>query len=743
MKKLLFLALLLAFSLFALAACSGNGNEVEENGGEVAAEETPAPDPTPEPDTGENGEVNGGEEAPAGRTRASILADLEGWPEPTGYVVLGHWTDLDPNILGGWTNPMPLAQMRGMISGLGTMGRDSGNDFFPNPMVLVNGDWPVIRDNPDGSRTYTFTIYTDNQFSDGTFVNAYHYAGGIALALSPQWLALVPGQGDFVWLEGRDPFRTGETDVLTGIRVYSESQFSVTAIADQLPQIWEAAMHQNFAPVPLHMYGVEAHDSGDGVFITALGGGELSFEALHAVVEGIEGYLTDADGNYVYGANDERMVAGDGIRYRPTVFSGPYMFEDIDVGNGVLTLRANPYYPGTWDGYKPRIERVIWRVMPQPLLIDAVAQGEAHMLTQIDDGTVLENGMEILVGGGTHTFNNFDQFGQIFMQMHTDTGPTQFRAVRQAIGFLIDRHEISEMVGRGFSTVAHGPWAPAWWWYQEAVDRGLYDRVTIYDLNLARAIEILEEDGWNYNADGSEYVHGVDTLRHRWMDEWEWGVETVPVLDEDGEETGEYHEVVQRMVFEYDDEGVRGRPIRSNKVYTGERVLMPLIINWMVREAAYAPRDYLELQLFDNLAYVGGELRQTRSAAWGGYLQGGYRSDTRYEIHVLGVGMGNPWAPWLLMSLDWIPANNWGQVDCERTRYLSERFRGMDVSTPEGREELVEGFIDYMEHLTYEAFTLPFHMSLIHDFIPHNLGNWHSNALWGFADAIVRAYWID
>ena len=743
MKKLLFLALLLAFALFALAACSGNGDENGPEGDDdPVATETPAPEETPAPDENDNGDdpVDPVEE---GVTRASILADLEDWPAAEGYVVLGHWTTLDPNILAGWTNPMPLAQARIMMTGLPTMARNSGNDFFPNPMVMVGGAWPEIRDNPDGSRTYTFTIYTDNQFSDGSPVNAAHYAGGIALFMSPQWDALVPAAPGLIWLEGRAEFLAGESEVLTGVRLYNDSQFSVTAVAEELPNVWAAALHMAFSPTPLHAYGVEVHDDGDGVFITAIGGGELTHEALHAVVEGAPGYLTDADGEYVLDEDGERRPVGDGMRYNPSVVSGPYRFESIDVGNGVLTLVANPYYPGTWDGYKPRIETVIWRVMPHALLIDAVAQGEAHMLAAIDDGTTLENAMEILVGGGTHTFNNYDQFGQIFMQMHTDTGPTQFRAVRQAIGFLIDRHEISEMVGRGFSTVAHGPWAPAWWWYQEAADRDLYDRVTIYDLNLARAIELLEADGWNYNADGSDFVHGEDTLRHRWVDEWVWGTEEVPVLDDDGEETGEYHEVTQRFIWEYNAEGVRTRPLRSNKVYTGERVLMPLIINWMVRVADYAPRDFLELQLYDNLEYVGGELRQTRSDRWGAVLQGGYREEDRYEIHVLGVGMGNPWAPWLLMSLEWIPDGNWGQVDCPRTREIGEQIRAMDITTPEGHDQFVDLFIDYMEHLTYEAFTLPFHMSLIHDFIPHNLGNWYSNALWAFPEAIQRAYWID
>jgi len=765
MKKLLFLALLLMVSIFALAAC-GNGEAAEEPGDD---QEQPAvATPAPEVEPAENGDDEEEEVAVATSGRDELLAGFANWPDPEGYVVLAHWTTLDSNIHGGWTNPMPIAHARIlMFNGMATMGRNSGNEFFPNPMVLVDAQWPEIRDNADGTRTYTFTVYTDNRFSDGSPILAKHYAANLALFTSPFWAELVPSAGDFLWVDGRAEWLAGEADVLSGVRIYSDSQFSVTASTDDLPNVWASAIHMNIDPIPVHMYGAEAHDNGNGVFLTALGGGELTFEALHSVEEGGFGhYLVDADGEYVYvgeGEDAERVPIGDGVRYRPTVFPGPYMFESIDVGNGVLTLVANPYFPGTWDGYRPRIERVIWRITPQPLLVDALQMGEAHMMVTIDDGDALTNAMEVLVGGGTHTFINYDQFGQIFTQFHTDTGPTQFRAVRQAISFMIDRHEIAERVGRGFSTVAHGPWAPAWWWYQEAANRDLYDRVTIYDLDMARAIAILEADGWVYDANGDPFTG--EGLRHRWVDDWEWGTVMipemeevymeVPVLDEDGEETGEYEyayvevptgeylEVIERMVWEYNAEGMRVRPIRSNKVPTGEQVLMPLIINWMVRDVDYMPRDMLELQLFENLEAAGGQLIQERSSLWGTYLQMGYRREDRYEMHVLGVSMGNPWTPWQLMSLEWIPMSNWGQVDCARTRELSDAFRVMDLTTEEGHNAFVEGFIEYMAHLTYEAFTIPFHMSLVHDFIPPNLGNYYSNPLWAFPEAIQRAYWVD
>ena len=145
--------------------------------------------------------------------------------------------------------------------------------------------------------------------------------------------------------------------------------------------------------------------------------------------------------------------------------------------------------------------------------------------------------------------------------------------------------------------------------------------------------------------------------------------------------------------------------------------------------------------MFDNLAYAGGLLLQERSARWGPIMQGGYREADRFEMHLLGVGMATIWTPWQLMSLEWIPQSNWGQVDCERTRELSDVFRVLDITTPEGHDAFIEAFIDYMAHLTYEVFTLPFHMSLNHDFIPHNLGNWYNNPIWAFPEAVQRAYW--
>jgi len=717
MKKLLLIALLLAFVVFAFTACDRNGGSTGTSGqGQSAGQ-----------GAGQTERVT----APIG-TRAEILASLENWPAPTGYIINATQTRPDANMLHStWNNPTPNGRARDlMFTGLNTMSRNQNNEFFPNPLVMVGGAWPVITDDADGNRTYTFTIYTDNLFSDGTPITAHHYAGHFAFLTSSQWHGATPGATDWLQLLHRGPWVSGESATLPSVRIYSDSQFSVTFAAQFIPNVWEAATNMNIQAWPLHMFGVEVHDNGDGVFLTAIGGGEFTEAALRAVLYGgtENVYLVDANGNYIYNAEGVRqsMEIGDGLKFRPTVVPGPYMFESVDVGNGVLTLVANPNFPGTWDGYRPRIERVIWRLTPLPLMVDAIASGAAHMTDNAADGGVLETGIELLVGGGTHQAIVYPQLGMLFTQFHTDTGPAQFVEVRQALSFLQDRHAMNEEAGRGFTAVLHGPWTTAWWWYQEAANRDLYDRITFYDFNIPRAIELLEQGGWNYNADGSPFVQGVDELRHKWVDEWEYG------RDADGN--------IVRLV----EEG--GIAVRCNRVYTGERVLMPLIINWMVRAIDYPFRDALERTFPDNVAYVGGLVIQERSDLWSNALNiagafAGQFDSPRWEMHTLGMNFGTTWAPWQQAALENIPGQNWGQHDSPEWRRLADNIRMQDITTEAGRDGFIEAFIAYMEWRTYNALTIPFNTSLSHDFIPVNLGNWSNTSVWQFDQAVQRAYW--
>jgi peptide/nickel transport system substrate-binding protein len=596
-----------------------------------------------------------------------------------------------------------------MYGGRNTMEFNMYDEWFPNPMVMRDGNMPEIRDNADGSRTYTFEIYTENRFSDGNFITAEHYAGGIALGTSPQWGTLVPAITGAPDVMGRDAWRDGETDTLVGVRLYSPSRFSVTVPADRLPMIWEMQMYMNWGPTAIHELGVEAHDDGNGVFITGPGRSVLTAEALGLALNGgsptyrVDRRQVVRDGENVYDDDgnpvmedwvrtDLPPIGGDGVRFNPQVFSGPYMFHSVDVGTGHLQVEANPYFEGTWDGFRPRIKYIIWRQVPDPVLIDALEAGEVHMTVGQGQGAIINNALARLVGlARTHDWVRYDRPGFGLIQFHTDHGPTQFTAVRQAMMWLIDRDVFGEMFTEGHGSTAHGPYANSWWWTQEARDRGMYDRFIHYTLNVAEAIRLLEADGWNYTATGDPFVgpgDGADHIRHKWVD--------------------------------------------------GE--LMPLIMDWATFTDPNRITEIINVLLPAPMAEAGFRLNEVRYAAPTSIMSQGAGAAVRYNMFNLGLTFGRPWAPWLSYQMTMGPAWNWGQVDIPAVTEATNRIRYIEDPTGAGRDEFIDAFIEFMVVMNREVTLIPLYVDIWYDFIPTWIGDWNNSALWGFVPAIQRAY---
>jgi hypothetical protein len=321
-----------------------------------------------------------------------------------------------------------------------------------------------------------------------------------------------------------------------------------------------------------------------------------------------------------------------------------------------------------------------------------------------------------------HTFLSFPNNGQTIVQFHVDHGPTRYRAVRAAIAYMIDRHMFAELFGRGFATVPHSVYSQAWWWYQRALEEtDMRDRFIIYDLNIAEAIRLLEEDGWNYNADGTPFEGpgtGGDHIRHKWT--------YIDVLDDDGNPI---------RIPTYDENGELLREVLWD--VEQEWGLMPLHIMWCTAVADRPSRDILYLQLPENMAYAGMGLTQNRYATWPTIMQS---ADREYHMWDVGIGMPVLWMPWWLMSPAGIPSTNWGNMDWPHVQELAYAMRDGEVNTPEGQQIFVERFADLMVILNYEMERIPLAMIEAHDFIPLWLGNWNATGLWDIGMGIVRAY---
>ena len=664
------LCLLLCVVLVALVAACGNQNNeatVNEPVGTAAPADTAAatPTPTPTPEAG----------------AAAPTVDRD-------YIVVRATIRPTANIAWArWENAAVNAGLRDLMWGFrGTMARNMEDEWFPNATVMVGGAWPIVTDNADGSRTYTFEIYTTNTFSDGRPITAWNYAGDIAFHTSPQWAA-VPGPAitaNANEVVGRHEWERREAPTLTGVRVYSDSRFSVTVGAEFVPFTWEVAMLMNWSPFPVHALGIEVHDDGDGVFLTAIGGGELTNDAVLVAVNG---------GDYQEATSDT-AATGDGFRFNPTVFVGPYMFHSVDVGAGILQAQRNPNFGYTFDGYTPRIEHIIWREVQDPVLIDSLAAGEVDITIGQGQGAIINSALEVLVQqNATHTFLAYNRhgFGQILF--HCDVGPTQFVEVRQAIKWLIDRDVFGEMFTEGHGNRAEGPYSTAWWWHNEAVARGMYDRMIMYTFNMAEATRLLEEGGWIYNADGSLFVgpgDGADHIRHKRVD--------------------------------------------------GE--LVPLVIEWATFSSPNRITDIINILLPEPLADAGFRLNETRMAAPLSYMNNFEAQGTgdRYNMFNLGAGFGAIWTPWNSYDAAMGPAWNWTQIDDPHLVELANRMRFLDFTTEEGRNAMVEAYMDFMIYLNYLVIQIPLYIDIFYDFVPTWIGNWHNNSVWGGSQALVRAY---
>ncbi|MCL2363898.1 MAG: ABC transporter substrate-binding protein [Defluviitaleaceae bacterium] len=724
MKKLLFLVALLAASLFFMAACNRDNDDNGYDPGPGTAATT----------------------APVANVPDATMAPIDSPDAPAGDQVRGNYVVVRATILpdnniawANWGNPAVNGQMRDLIwGGRGTLVANMYDELFANPSVMVGGQMPTRTVLDNGDVRFHFHIYTTNVFSDGTPITAEHYAGNIAFLISPQWNAATPGGNTaFMDISGRLAWLEGEANVLTGVRLYDDANFSVTIRAEGFPMIWEDAAFASYAPFPLFAFGVEAHDDGEGVFLTGPGGVTLTNEMLNIAVHGGEiSYRVDqrglydendeplmeeaydADGEPLYRAiNDEDgeptgeyervmvrvtedwvrddlpPVGGDGFRFAPTVFVGPYVFHSVDTGAGHLQVQRNPRFGYTWDNFSPRIEYIIWREVPDPTLVDALAAGEVHMTVGQGQGQIINNALDMLVAGGTHNFTNYDRPGYGLIQFHTDTGPTQFTAVRQAFKWLIDRDVFGEMFTEGHGSTAHGPYANSWWWTQEARDAGMYDRLIMYTLNVPMAISLLEADGWNYTADGEPFVgpgRWSDMhIRHKWVD--------------------------------------------------GE--LMPLRIDWATFTSPNRITDIINVLLPGPMEEAGFYLNEVRYAAPTALMmRQGEAEGVRYNMFNLGLTFTGAWAPWLTFSPDSIPAGNWGQVDMPHVMEAAYRIRNINDPTGDGRADFIEAFIEFMVVMNYEVTMIPLYVDIWFDFVPYWLGDWNNNALWGFAAAIQRAY---
>ena len=151
---------------------------------------------------------------------------------------------------------------------------------------------------------------------------------------------------------------------------------------------------------------------------------------------------------------------GQDFAQRP-VGTGPFRFVEWVRDSQVTVERFADY----WDKGKPYLDRVVFRVVPDPTVrLTMVRTGEVDLATDVDakDVPSLRADAKLKVSEMKPAAR------WTALQWRVDEPPFNNKALRQAIALGIDRNELRDVLLRGFGEAARGPSIPGLWWSDPA-----------------------------------------------------------------------------------------------------------------------------------------------------------------------------------------------------------------------------------------------------------------------------------
>ncbi len=386
-------------------------------------------------------------------------------------VIYGSSTEISGDLGNAWwSNNASDKLVRDLINDYDVIVFDQFGQMKVNETVAES-----VTDETDseGVLTYTVKIKQGLVYNNGTPITAADYVAYALVQLSPATLeAGATVSADTV--VGGVAYQKGESKVLSGIRLIDEYTYSISITPDYA-QYYYGLTYASLSPLYLPLYSsaeLTVKDDGEGAY---LDGGELVADEINA-------------SRYVY----EGRVA-----------AGPYVIKSLDTGALTATLEINPNYAGNFEGQKPNIQTIVIVKAEDDTMMDAFQTGEITFLSQLSDGDQIETAMDMVDDGG-YSYCHYTRNGYGKIMFQCDGGPTQFAAVRQAIAYLLDREEFTSTFTGGYGSVVNGPYSTAQWMYQDSEEL-FNEKLNNYSYDPAKAVELLEADGWTLNADGTPY----------------------------------------------------------------------------------------------------------------------------------------------------------------------------------------------------------------------------------------------
>ena len=632
----------------------------------------------------------------------TMVACGEGKKKADGQVVIGTSTEAS----GDWAysafvrnpNATDKAVMT-LTDDMTTVDSDQHGDYGINKTVVKSYE-RIEEEN--GNVTFKFVINDGLKFNNGEAVTAENFVAWTMFVTSPAGKEMGVVSATYNMLPGGLAYRNGETNVLSAVRLYDEKTFSITIAktgedgeTSYLPYYYDITYAAMQAVNLTYWFGEgwSVKDDGEGVYFVNADGKEFTAETVGETVTA------------------SRFATGN------RVTAGPYNLVSFDQSSREIVLEVNENYNGNFEGQKPGIQKLVIVKTSEDTVMDMITTGQIQIYSQIADGSEVNAVMDLIDAGTIDSSpSQYDRAGYGYFGFACDLGPTQFTEFRQAIAYLLDRVEFAQTFCKGWGSVVHGPYCTA---FTMTAKTDIEKKINHYDYNPEKAVELLKQAGFVYNADGSDYVDGSGEVR--------------------------YAKVTEEQAKYYDS---------FNKVLADGTILMPATINWASSEGN-AVSALLSTMLANSEATkaAGVSIVKTEMTfpellnymyRQDSYGLGGDYSMPTYNMFNLATGYnGGVYDE----SYNWTTDPEYIEQGYNVQHLYDEQLDKLSMDMVYGVEPSDEAtYLDLWEKYIIRWNELlpmvPLYSNIYVTVYPNTIDNYAEDSFWGFERAILYANWV-
>ena len=632
----------------------------------------------------------------------TMVACGEGKKKADGQVVIGTSTEAS----GDWAysafvrnpNATDKAVMT-LTDDMTTIESNQHGDYVINKTVVKSYE-RIEEEN--GNVTFKFVINDGLKFNNGEAVTAENFVAWTMFVTSPAGKEMGVVSATYNMLPGGLAYRNGETNVLSAVRLYDEKTFSITIAktgedgeTSYLPYYYDITYASMQAVNLTYWFGEgwSVKDDGEGVYFVNADGKEFTAETVGETVTA------------------SRFATGN------RVTAGPYNLVSFDQSSREIVLEVNENYNGNFEGQKPGIQKLVIVKTSEDTVMDMITTGQIQIYSQIADGSEVNAVMDLIDAGTIDSSpSQYDRAGYGYFGFACDLGPTQFTEFRQAIAYLLDRVEFAQTFCKGWGSVVHGPYCTA---FTMTAKTDIEKKINHYDYNPEKAVELLKQAGFVYNADGSDYVDGSGEVR--------------------------YAKVTEEQAKYYDS---------FNKVLADGTILMPATINWASSEGN-AVSALLSTMLANSEATkaAGVSIVKTEMTfpellnymyRQDSYGLGGDYSMPTYNMFNLATGYnGGVYDE----SYNWTTDPEYIEQGYNVQHLYDEQLDKLSMDMVYGVEPSDEAtYLDLWEKYIIRWNELlpmvPLYSNIYVTVYPNTIDNYAEDSFWGFERAILYANWV-